>query len=153
MEYNVEIIFGKDQIKKYLNNEDFLNYEKTIYLKKYKFETFSERNAFYKGLRESKSWRKFEVIKEYETKSESKEEEKELFDYWAFIEKHYPNYYHCDQVLLSDILTRKLNKEEVSEKDSEYIKDWDIRNELLEIDKELLCKAFENFFNSIYPEK
>ena len=55
--------------------------------------------------------------------------------------------------MLSDILTKKLDGEKILEKDEEYIKDWDVRKELLEVDKELLCKAFENYFDSIYPEK
>lgn len=72
--------------------------------------------------------------------------------YWDFIEKYYPNYSHCNNILLSDILTRKLDGEEISESDEKYIKDWDVRKELMELDKELLGKAFENFFYTIYPE-
>ena len=68
------------------------------------------------------------------------------FNYWDFIEKYYPGYFHCDSILLSDILTRKLDGEEICEEVEEYIKDWDARKELLQLDKELLGKAFENFF-------
>ena len=78
--------------------------------------------------------------------------EKDQFKYWAFIEKYYPNYSSCDNVLLSDILTRKLEGEEVSIGDEEYIKNWDIRKELFEVDKKLLCDAFENYFDTIYPQ-
>jgi hypothetical protein len=56
-------------------------------------------------------------------------------------------------VLLSDILTRKLHGEEICKKDEEYIKDWDVRKELMELDKELLGKAFENYFNQAYPSE
>jgi hypothetical protein len=41
----------------------------------------------------------------------------------------------------------------VRKKDRKNIKNWDVRKELLELDKELLSIAFENFFNTIYPEK
>jgi hypothetical protein len=53
--------------------------------------------------------------------------------------------FFCDNVLLSDILARKLNGGEVCESDEEYIKDWDVRKELFEVDKELLCEAFRVF--------
>lgn len=80
--------------------------------------------------------------------------EKDQFNYWAFIEKYYPEYSSCNNVLLSDILTKKLDGEEISENDEEYIKSWDVKNKLLEIDKELLCRAFENYFNTIHnPSK
>ncbi|OCB69216.1 hypothetical protein [Flavobacterium piscis] len=153
MKYLAEIIFGKDPVRKFHNNEPLNDFEKIINLKKYTFETWVERNAFYKGLGEAMGWLEFEVIKEYEEKdSKEEKEDDDKFDYWAFIEKYYPKYYHCDNVLLSDILTRKLVGEEICEQDEENIKDWDIRNELFEVDKELLCKAFENYFNIAYPE-
>lgn len=155
MKFITEIIFGKEQIIKYRNNETFDDFEKVINIKKYIFETQLERNAFYKGLAEGIGWSEFEVVKEFEETDhkEINEKEETEFDYWSFIEKFYPNYYQCNSVLLSDILTKKLDGEEILQKDEEYIKDWDVRKELLEVDKELLCKAFENYFNSIYPEK
>lgn len=73
--------------------------------------------------------------------------------YWPFIEKYYPNYDSCDAILLSDILSRKLNGDEVCEEDEEYIKDWDIKKELMELDKDLLCKAFTAFFKTTYSTK
>jgi hypothetical protein len=73
-------------------------------------------------------------------------------NYWSFIEAYYPNYYSCDSVLLSDILTKKLDGEEICEEDEEYIKEWDVRKELFELDKDLLCEAFENFFDIVYPK-
>ncbi|WP_433834807.1 hypothetical protein [Flavobacterium anhuiense] len=160
MRYSVKIIFGKDQIRKYYKNEAFNDFEKIVNFKKYTFETKLQRNAFYKGISEAIGWLELEVVKEFEEndqigiekKEEEEEEEEDLFDYWSFIQKFYPKYYQCNSVLLSEILTKKLDGEEISQKDEEYIKDWDIRNELLEIDKELLCKAFENYFNIIYPK-
>jgi len=150
MAYSVEIIFGKNEVKKYHRGETFTGYENLINRKRFSFETLAERNAFYKGLSESNGWIEFEIIKEIENKEEPKEEE---FDYWGFIIKYYPGYDHCDSVLLSDILTRKLHGEEICEKDEEYIKDWDVRKELMELDKELLGIAFENYFNQAYPSE
>lgn len=154
MKYLAEIIFGKDQVRKFHNNEPLNDYEKIINLKKYNFESWAERNAFYKGIGEAMGWLEFEVIKEFEEKDhkDDKKEDEDKFDYWSFIEKYYPKYSHCDDVLLSDILTRKLVGEEICEIDKKYIKDWNIRNRLFEVDKELLCKAFENYFNIAYPE-
>lgn len=151
MSYEVEIIFGIEQVLKYSQGESLSDYEKLIHRKQYKFDTISERNNFYKGLSEGNGWIEFEIIKESQTKSIQVDEEP-IFDYWGFIGKYYPNYYHCDSILLSDILTRKLDGEEICEKDEEYIKGWDVRKELMKLDIELLGKAFEIFFNSIYPE-
>ncbi|SFC64769.1 hypothetical protein [Flavobacterium phragmitis] len=155
MKFITEIIFGKEQIIKYHNNQSFDDFEKVINVKKYTFETQAERNAFYKGMAEAVGWLEFEVAKEFEENDHKNLNEKEddKFDYWSFIEKYYPNYSSCDNVLLSDVLTRKLEGEEVSDEDEEYIKDWDIKKELFEIDKQLLCDAFENYFNTTYPEK
>lgn len=86
-------------------------------------------------------------------KKEILEVQKSKFDYWAFIEQYYPKYSSSHSVLLSDILTRKLHGEEICEEDKELIKDWDVRKELFELDKELFCEAFENYFDIIYPEK
>jgi len=152
MKYLAEIIFGKDQVIKFHNNQPLNDFEKIINLKKYNFESREERNAFYKGIGEAMGWLEFEIIKEFEEKITPQKEDDDKFDYWAFIEKYYPKYSHCDNVLLSDILTRKLVGEEICEQDEENIKDWDVRKELFEIDKELLCKAFENYFNIAYPE-
>ena len=151
MSYIVEIIFGKEQVIKYSQGESLSDYENLIHKKMYEFETLLERNNFYKGLSESNGWTEFEIINEYKTKSINEDEEP-TFDYWRFIEKYYPNYSHCDSILLSDILTRKLDGEEICEKDEEYIKNWDVRKELMKLDKKLLGKSFENFFNTIYPE-
>ncbi|RTY85690.1 hypothetical protein [Flavobacterium sp. RSP15] len=153
MSYHTKIIFGKDHVRKYHNNEEFSDFEKSINFKKYVFETKAERNAFYKGVVESMGRLEFEVINEFEDKNNQEKEDESEFDYWGFVEKHYPKYYSCNNVLLSDILTRKLDGEEICEKDLDYIKDWDVRKEFFELDKELLCKAFGNYFDIIYPEK
>lgn len=149
MSYNVEIIFGKEQIIKHQQGKALTDYEKLINRKQYLFKTLNERNAFYKGLAESNGWTEFEIIKEIQFK---KDPEEKVFDYWKFIEKYCPNYYDCNSILLSDILIRKLDGEEICESDEKYIKNWDVKKELMELDKKLLGKAFENFFNSVYPE-
>jgi hypothetical protein len=151
MSYHAKIIFGKEQVTKYHNNVAFTDCEKIINFKKYTFDTRLERNAFYKGIAESMGRLEFEVINEFEDKNNQEKEDEIKFDYWVVIEKYYPNYDSCDDVLLSDILTRKLNGEEICEEDEEYIKDWDVRKELFELDKRLLCEAFENYFDIIYP--
>ena len=151
MAYCVEIIFGQSEIRKFLNGEKFTNYEKIINRKNYEFETFEERNAFYKGLNESMGWLEFHVIKEFEINLKEKAEPE--FDYWGFVQKYYPDYYHCNSVLLSNILTRIMDGEFDEEEDKKYLQNLNVRNELLEIDKELLSIAFENFFYTIYPEK
>jgi hypothetical protein len=150
MGYCLEIIFGQSEIKKYLNGEKLTNYEKIINLKKYEFETCEERNAFYKGINETVGWLEYHIIKEFEINLNQKEEIE--FDYWGFIQKYYPNYYHCDNVLLSNTLTRIMDGEFDEEEDKKHIQNRNIRKELMEVDKELLSIAFENFFNLIYPE-
>ena len=152
MSYHTKIIFGKEQVRKFHNKEPFNDLEKSINFKGFTFETKAERSAFYKGIAESMGRLEFEVINEFEDKSNQEKEDEDKFDYWAFIEKYYPKYYSCDNVLLSDILTRKLHGEEICEKDEEYIKDWNVRGELFELDKGLLCEAFENFFDIVYPK-
>ena len=152
MKYLAEIIFGKEQVRKFHNNEPLNDFERIINLKKYNFKSREERNAFYIGIGEAMGWLEFEIIKESEERITEEKEDEDKFDYWLFIEKYYPNYSHCNNVLLSDILTRKLFGEEICEQDEEYIKNWNIRNELFEVDKELLCKAFENYFNIAFPE-
>jgi hypothetical protein len=72
----------------------------------------------------------------------------QTINYWAFIEAYYPNYYSCNQVLLSDILTRNLEGEEICAEDEEMIKDWNIKEELLKLDKNIFSKALENYFVS-----
>ncbi|WP_291098762.1 MULTISPECIES: hypothetical protein [unclassified Flavobacterium] len=152
MSFHAKIIFGKDQVKKFHKNESFTDYEIIINVKEYIFETKAERIAFYKGIGEAMGRLEFEVIREFEEKINKEKEDENKFDYWAFIEKYYPKYYSCDSVLLSDILTRKLAGEKICEKDEEYIKDWDIRKELFELDKGLLCNAFKRYFDTVYPE-
>jgi hypothetical protein len=74
------------------------------------------------------------------------------FEYWNFIEKYYPLYYSCDDVLLSDILTRKLNGQEICKEDEEYIKGWNVKEELLKLDSEFFRRALDNYFETTFPK-
>jgi hypothetical protein len=67
------------------------------------------------------------------------------FEDWDFIEKYYPNYYSCDDVLLCDILNRKLEGEEIDELDEQLIKGWDIKKEILALERRLFGKAMKYF--------
>jgi hypothetical protein len=50
--------------------------------------------------------------------------------------------------LQSDILTRKFENEEISQKDEEMIIGWDVKQELLELDTKLMAIAMENYFKT-----
>jgi hypothetical protein len=43
--------------------------------------------------------------------------------YWDFIVEHYPDYYHADEILWNDILTRYCNNELLDKKDIQQLKD------------------------------
>jgi hypothetical protein len=83
-------------------------------------------------------------------KKETLDIQKRNASYWYFIESYYPNYHSCDQILLSDILARKLDGEEISSEDEEMIKDWDVKAELLKLDQAIMQKAMENYFEIKY---
>lgn len=80
-----------------------------------------------------------------------KTQENQYQTYWSFIENYYPNYHTCNNILLSDILYRKLEGEFISKEDEEIIKDWDIKLELLELDQKIFSKALENYLNITFP--
>ncbi len=73
-------------------------------------------------------------------------------EYWDFIEKYYPNYFSCNDVLLCDILNRKLEEEEIDELDEQHIKGWDIKKEKIALEKRLFGMAMQNYFNQFYPK-
>jgi len=60
---------------------------------------------------------------------------------WNFIEENYPNYYSCDLILLSDILRRKVEGEQISNTDEKLISDWDIKKVLTNLEEEIFLKA------------
>ena len=63
---------------------------------------------------------------------------------WNFIEENYPNYYSCDLILLSDILRRKVDGEQISNHDEKLISGWDIKKVLTNLEEEIFLKAFIN---------
>ncbi|WP_417369376.1 hypothetical protein [Flavobacterium beibuense] len=63
---------------------------------------------------------------------------------WNFIEENYPNYYSCDLILLSDILRRKVDGEQISNNDEKLISGWDIKKVLTNLEEEIFLKAFIN---------
>jgi hypothetical protein len=78
--------------------------------------------------------------------------DKQTTNYWSFIESYYPKYDSCDQILLSDILARKLEEQEIDIKDEEYLKYWDLKVELLKLDQAIMQKAMENYFELKYSK-
>jgi hypothetical protein len=76
------------------------------------------------------------------------------FSYWSFIENHLPDYSSRDDVLHSDILTRYLDGEEVSEEDLPWIAKLgtreDVVAELIDIDSHLLEEALEAYLHERY---
>lgn len=71
---------------------------------------------------------------------------------WDFIEKYYPNYYSCDDVLLCDILNRKLEGEEIDKLDEQLIKGWDIKKEKIALERRLIGMALQNYFEIIFTQ-
>lgn len=78
------------------------------------------------------------------------ENEEDSFSFWSFIERYYPNYYSCNDILMSDILFKKIHNEEICEEDEVMIKDWDVKSELLKLDKMIFFKALEKYFEIHY---
>lgn len=70
--------------------------------------------------------------------------------YCTFIERYYPKYHSCNDILLSDILTRKIEGEQICEEDEEMIKEWNIKAKLIEVDQIIFSKALKNYFEIIY---
>jgi len=56
MKYSVKIIFGKEQVNKFILNNQLSETDKQIYEKEYFFETKSELDAFKKGVLETVGW-------------------------------------------------------------------------------------------------
>ncbi|AWG22351.1 hypothetical protein FFWV33_12870 [Flavobacterium faecale] len=64
---------------------------------------------------------------------------------WSFIEQYYPNYYSSDEILLSDILSRKLEGQEIDPKDEEMILGWNVKEALTSLDQKIYNKAMKNY--------
>jgi hypothetical protein len=56
MIHSIKIIFGKEQVNKFLSDVPFSKEEKSINEKEYHFETQLELDAFLKGVNETVGW-------------------------------------------------------------------------------------------------
>lgn len=73
------------------------------------------------------------------------------FSYLNFIERHHPQYYSDDRVLLCDILFRYLSDEDVSPEDlvwlqQDYNSKCEVLQELKRLEKLLFSEALENYY-------
>lgn len=66
-------------------------------------------------------------------------------NYWSFIEKYYPYYYHSDEIFLSNTTLVKIEKLEKSGKHKKKLKN--LRVILLELDVKIFSKSLKNYFN------
>lgn len=64
---------------------------------------------------------------------------------WSFIEQYYPNYYSSNEILLSDILSRKLEGQEIEPKDEEMILGWNVEEVLTSLNQKIYNKAMQNY--------
>jgi hypothetical protein len=55
--------------------------------------------------------------------------------------------------LLCDILTRKLEGEEIDEFDEQFIKGWDIKKEKMDLERKLFDMALEFYFENVLHSK
>ena len=60
--YTIKIIFGKEEINKFLSDIPFSEYEKIINEKEYLFENQIELDAFLKGINEAVGWSEFYIV-------------------------------------------------------------------------------------------
>lgn len=56
MKHIVEVVFGKEQVKKLYEGETLTDDELCNNVKEYEFDTLAEKSAFIKGLFESLGW-------------------------------------------------------------------------------------------------
>lgn len=63
MKYVIKIIFGKEQVNKFLSDVHFSDEEKSINVKEYHFETKDELVAFQKGINEGVGWNEIYQIR------------------------------------------------------------------------------------------
>ena len=56
MKYSVKVIFGKDQVEKFYNDDLFSKEEEQLYVKEFDFSTEAEKVTFCKGIEEAVGW-------------------------------------------------------------------------------------------------
>ena len=61
-QHNITILFGKDEVRKYLDGETLSTSEKEIYLKTYHFKSEAEKLAFQQGVEEAVGWQECLVL-------------------------------------------------------------------------------------------
>jgi|LakMenEpi03Aug12_release.lakeMendotaPanAssembly.Ray.scaffolds.fasta_scaffold1289118_2 hypothetical protein len=60
MKHTLHVIFGKEQVAKFYNNDESLTDEEiSLYTKQYHFNTEAEKLAFIYGLHESNGWQEY----------------------------------------------------------------------------------------------
>lgn len=64
MNYSLKIIFGKEEISKFLNDKPLTFEEKEINEKIYNFRTLEEKLAFCKGVNETVGWTESYIIED-----------------------------------------------------------------------------------------
>jgi hypothetical protein len=61
MIYRLKIVFGKEQVNKFLTNEIFTDDELDINIKEYVFNSIEERESFVSGITEAVGWTDFVI--------------------------------------------------------------------------------------------
>lgn len=64
MKHSIKIIFGKEQVNKFLSDIPFSEEEKNINEKEYYFETQLELDAFLKGVNETIGWLECYIVED-----------------------------------------------------------------------------------------
>lgn len=64
MNYSIKIIFGNEQVNKFISNIPLSDYERQINLKEYFFKTKTELIAFKKGINEAIGWVECYVVED-----------------------------------------------------------------------------------------
>ena len=66
MSYSVKVIFGKEEILKYENDDKFSTDEILCNVKEYRFQTESEMRAFLQGMEAVVGWTEYLIINQGE---------------------------------------------------------------------------------------
>lgn len=64
MKHTIKIIFGKEQVNKFLSDVPLTEKEKSINEKEYHFETQLELDAFLKGVNETVGWLECYIVED-----------------------------------------------------------------------------------------
>lgn len=79
---------------------------------------------------------------------------KRIPELWEFLEANLPQYYSRNDVLISDILFRYINNEDIYENELVWIKnEYDndkeaIKKELIRLESTFATEAIESFYNN-----